>query len=293
MGLPMIHLGATQQEKANRIAKYCASNGIQKVIVFAPDRFSLPLDHSNWERIEYSQIIQYVYYYRLLQEINSNTLLVVNECLRNQNRHDLTYNCLRSYLNLTPHVIVFQHLPIVDGWDDFAILFDFATQSRWKRRAIDAELLIETTVTGRAIIPAFNEILIPTDDRTKAGYQKEKRKLIDDIGLRDPHTIPRNLHLYGGKAKLPHVDGRTMIARNDRMGRGWQTYKGDSLPASPYSVFEFPHNFIDFSDFMALSGQSRFDVLTTDLKVDQWYFDRYQQWAQRLSEVYNLLGVRP
>jgi hypothetical protein len=292
-GGQVIALGLSANEKLAAIARYCASNAIRKVVVFAPPQFPLSLDLPNWESVAYSQIIEYAWYYRLLQEVDSSTLLVVNECLRTQNRHDLTYNCLRSYINQTPHVLVFQHLPLIDTWDDFAILFDFATQSRWKRHKIGREKLAEVSVTGRAHIPAFNEIRIATDDRMKAAYQKEKRALIDGIGLKDPHTIPRNLYLIGGKAKLPHAFIRTPVARNNRLGQDWATFKADSYPSNPYTVFEFPHNFIDFSDFMALSGQSGFDVLTTDLKVEQWYMARYQQWAQRLTEAYALLGVQP
>lgn len=288
----MIALGWTQSEKVAAVRDYVASKAIRKVVVFAPATFPLPLDVPCWETVEYAQVIQYAYYYRLLQEVDASTLLVVNECLRTQNRHDLTYNCLRSYINRTPHVLVFQNLPLIDTADDFAALFDFVTESRWKRHKVTADLLPNATITGRRHVPTFNLIHIVTDERTKAGYQKEKRALIDNIGLKDPHTIPRNLHLYGGKAKAPHAFGRTPIARNSRLG-DWATYKADTYPSAPYTVFDFPHNFIDFSDFMALSGQSTFDVLTTDLKVDKWYLARYQQWAQRLTAAYDLLGVQP
>ena len=71
------------------------------------------------------EIIQYKFYYRLLQEIGKDTLLVVNECLRMQNRYDLTYNCLRLFLQQTPHALVFQYLPIIDTIADFMVLFDF------------------------------------------------------------------------------------------------------------------------------------------------------------------------
>ena len=65
-------------------------------------------DHDD-EFIEWADIIEYRYYYRLLQEIGSKTLVVVNECLRTQARHDLTYNCMRLFLNQTDHRLIFQY----------------------------------------------------------------------------------------------------------------------------------------------------------------------------------------
>lgn len=84
--------------------------------------------------------------------------------------------------------------------------------------------------------------------------------------------------------------GCANIGRNNRFKVDTlQTYKEDTY-AHTYTVFEFPHNFIDFADFLALSGQTELDVLVADLKVDQWYFQRYAQWTERLNEAYASLS---
>jgi hypothetical protein len=284
----MICIGASNGDKIDIINQYREDNGITSVVVFSPSKFTLSVADAEHRR--YADIIMYKYYYRLLQEIDHSTLIVINECLRTQNRYDLTYNCLRNYLNQTSHQIIFQNLPIIDTVDDFMVLFDFDTRSRWKKVSFGDAPLDECDLH---VCPAVIDLApkeIRADQKTHASYQKKKRQLIDDIGLKDPHTIPRNLYLHGGRTRLKAVeDGRDYVGRNNRFKLDrLRTYRDTSFP-SRNIVFEFPHNFIDFSDFMTLSGQTRFEVLVTDLKVDQWYLERYRDWAKRVEDACSAL----
>jgi len=283
----MIYLGLNNHEKNLRINSFCTAHAIEKVFILSPKKFYFNFDFAATEVIEYADIIEYRYFYRLLQEINNSTLVVIKEFMRTQNRYDLTYNCIRHFLNQTRHQLIFQWLPLIDDMNDFMILFDFDTRSRWKREKFDIDLLENCRLEVKPHNITLNPVFTPTDDKLKAAYQKEKTKLIEGIGIKDPHTIPRNLYLMSGKAKMQSVEmGSYYLGRNNRFKVDTlQTYKEDHYPNN-YTVFEFPHNFIDFTDFLALSGQTELDVLTTDLKVDQWYFERYQQWARRLADGY-------
>lgn len=286
----MIYLGRNNLEKDQRVADYCAAHGIEKVFVFSPAKFKPAISFPNVEHIEYAEIIQYKFYYRLLQEIGSNTLLVINECLRTQNRYDLTYNCLRNFLNQTQHQLIFQYLPLIDQAEDFMTLFDFDTRSRWKREKLSADLLRESRIEARRVPISFQAVPVETSERLKAEYQAQKAKLFDDLGLKDPHTIPRNLYLMSGKAKFAAADGGWYVGRNNRFKmERLQTYKESAYQNAPYTVFELCHNFIDFADVVSLSGQHSFDVLTADLKVDHWYLARYQEWAERINASYSIL----
>lgn len=290
----MICLGLNAEEKRNRIAEYRAQHNITKTYVLSPKKFSFNPGCENSETIEWADIIMYRYFYRLVQEIDAHSLVVINECLRTQNRYDLTYNCIRHFLNQTRHQLIFQHLPFINDREDFMILFDFDTRSQWKRFPFDQDLLSHCGVEATPGAINFTRIGVKTDEILRAKYQKEKKYLIENIGARDPHTIPRNLYLLPGKAKMRHVDGDTYyIGRNNRFSiETMQRYKSDSYPHTPYTVFEFPHNFIDFADFAALSRQSSFNVLVSDLKVDQWYLNRYQEWSKRINEGYASLSER-
>lgn len=286
----MIALGLDDSAKLATVSAYCRRNGITRVIALGPKGFAFALDGAEW--IDWPEIIQYRFYYRLLQEIDKSTLVVVNECLRTQNRHDLTYNCIRNFLNQTTHQIVFQRLPIIDTFEDFMTLFDFDTRSQWKREQWSPELRreIELTVERRPL--ALRRSEVKTDAKTRAAYQREKRKLIDGIGLKDPHTIPRNLHLFAGKAKASAVDpSRRYVGRNNRFKLpNLETYDEARGPGVR-TVFEFCHRFIDFSDFLTRTDTTEIDALVSDLKVDGWYYERFTAWSKRLDDAYaTLLG---
>jgi hypothetical protein len=288
----VILLGLDDTEKDAAIARYCTEHAIRKVVVFSPAKFRFTCSFATHEHVEWAEIIKYIFYYRLLQEVDASTLLVVNECLRTQERNDLTYNCLRNFLNQTEHQLVFQHLPLIDTAEDFMVLFDFDTRSRWKREKLSADLLRESTIRVREVPLELHAVEVATDAKTKAAYAREKRSLIDGIGLKDPHTIPRNLYLMSGKAKLAHVDtARAYVGRNNRFKLpNLATYRESAYPRAPYVVFEICHNFIDFADFLALSRQARVDVLVADLNIDRWYLERYQAWVGRVRELSSLVG---
>lgn len=288
----MIVLGLTTQEKIARIKDYCDRHDIKKVFLLTHPRYSFDCGLKMAEVIDWDNIIMYRYFYRLLQEIDQTSLVVINECLRVQNRYDLTYNCIRHFLNQSSHQLIFQWFPFIDNIEDFMILFDFDTRSRWKREKFDVDLLdqIQIKIVPRNLkLEAFP---VPITPRLADAYAKEKGRLISALGIKDPHTIPRNLYLMSGKARRQAVDpGQWYVGRNNRFKiTSLLTYRENSYPHPSYTVFEFPHNFIEFADFLALSGQQSIQVLVSDLKVDIWYFERYRQWARRLSDGYASLS---
>lgn len=287
----MIRLGYSVDQKQSTITEYCTSHGIKKVFGLSPVRMQFPCDAPGFEWIEYADIIRYRHYYRLLQEIDRDTLVVVNECLRTQNRYDLTYNCIRKFLFQTQHRIIFQHLPLIDTFDDFMVLFDFDTRSERKFQKWTPSFRKEVDLQVQPAHVRFHTVEITADRKSHAAYEKRKRELIDGIGTKDPHTIPRNLYLSTGALRLRHVDpGAWYVGRNARFKLpNLQTYR-DTTFTRQYEVFEFCHNFVDFAEFLALSRQETFRVLVADLKVDQWYFHRYRDWSQRLADAYAALS---
>ncbi len=287
----MIYLGIESKKKQGIIERYCLANSIAKVVILTPEKFAFKYDKATSETVYYPQIIEYKFFYRLLQEISHETLIVISECLRTQNRHDLTYNCIRHYLTQTKHQIIFQYLPVIDNQQDFMILFDFDTQSRWKREKFDIDLLQESEIVIAKRDIAFNFIEITANDKLKSYYEAKKQKLFSEIGIKDPHTLPRNLYLIAGKAKIGHIDqSKQCVGRNNRFKiDAMHKYKQDCYPETPFTVFELPHNFIDYTDFLALSAEDEVDVLATDIKADQWYCERYQEWKERLDETYTSL----
>lgn len=294
----MIFLGLRDEEKREEIARYVAENDIRKTIVISADDFPLPIPDT--DQVKFSDVIMYVTFYRLLQEIDSHTLVVINECLRSQNRYDLSYNCIRNYLNLTTHQLIFQQLPQIDTCEDFMILFDFDTRSRWKRRPFDPQLIrAEAKVFIRPLGVRFTRINIPTSPKTQQKYERERARLFAELGSKDPHTLPRNLYLIGGADKQAYVDAQSLplfgasgfyVARNKRLNRDCIHTYAEVRPGQPYTILEFPHRFIDFTDFVQRTWQIENQVLVADLKVDHWYFNRYTEWSQRIHDTYASLS---
>lgn len=283
----MIRLGLSDSEKDKLVTEYCNKNNIRKVFILSPEESRFKCSFYCHEHIEYEQIIQYKYYYRILQEVDDNTLVIVNECLRTQDRNSLYYNCIRNYLNQTKHQIVFQYLPIIDTFDDFMILFDLDTRSRWKRDKWMDCFRSESDIDGHRVDVSLRSIEVPTSESARVTYEKEKRKLINGIGLKDPNTIPRNLHLISGKHKLKVISRDChYVGRNNRFGiQTMHTYKDNEYPTD-CTVFEYCHNFINFGDFLARSKQVNVPVLVSDLKVDAWYHQRYVDWVKRIKDAY-------
>lgn len=284
----MIRLGLNVEEKKQVIRNYCDSFGIRKVYFFTPRHFDFDYG-CDGESVMYDEIILYKVFYKLLKEIDSKSLIVINECLRTQNRSDLTYNCLRQYLNQTNHQIIFQYLPQIDEVDDFMILLDFDTKTRYKIQPFRKEMINSIDLVVKQINVSFNSVPVQTNIQTKAEYEKKKQNLFDNIGLRDPHTIPRNLYLIGGKDKVKTIDSnKVYIGRNNRFKlENLKTYSDQLFEKR--IIFELPHNFINFSDYLYLSQSGVSEVLTTELKVDKWYFSRYEEWAKRIKNGYTNL----
>ena len=276
----MIYIGI--HNKAQIIEQYVRDNQISHIYLISPMKFPLKLDIET-DYIDYEHAIDYPIFYRLIQEVGDTHLIVLNECLRTQNRYDLTYNCIRHFLNQTSHHIIFNQLPLIDGIDDFMILFDFDSKSMWKREKFNLNL-IKANCNVSVSLPriVFNAISVYTSESIKQHYRQERDRLFSEIGNKEPDTIPRNLYLIGGKDKL-FMNSNLCVARNKRL-KAQNVITYEDYESGDVDVLEFPHRFIDFSDFMRKSEKFEYNVLLADLPVDSWYFQRYTEWSNRINE---------
>lgn len=288
----MIRTGLDACQKQQEVDRYLAAHQeIRRLFVFSFKRFPLVLllpDSIAVECIEYADIIEYEYFYRLLEVIDAQTLLVFNECLRTQNRSDLTYNCAHHYANQTPHVLVFEYFPFIEQVNDFMILLDYQTPGKYKGRSFDVAFLHDEDVTCVPRSLAIEQIVCNTAQKDVARYERRKEQLFDTLGQGDPDTIPRQLHLFAGTLKKPHIEKhRQYVARNARLGLpNVQTYKDITGTLEECILLDFPHRRIDLNDFLKVSGLSIVRCLTTDLKVDGYYIGEFRQWNERLGEFY-------
>lgn len=283
----MIRLGLDPAAKETVINHYLRDHEIKKVFVFYPEKFPLaaaipaPAEH-----VEYADIIMYKYFYRLLEEIDNQTLLVFNECMRTQNRSDLTYNCAHHYCNQTEHKIVFEHFPFIEDRQDFMILLDLLNKGKYKGKSFDWRFLREEDVKARKHIYRLQTIDLPLSEATKRKYEAKKEQLFDDLGNKEPDTIPRQLHVWSGNLKKGAIEpGLRYIARNDRFKLpNVITYK--QAGAGDYILIDFAHRRLDLNDFWKQSGMTSVQFINSGLKVDLYYINEFRAWVERLEEFY-------
>jgi len=287
--IAMIRIGLDDDEKQKIITDYVNGNGIRKVFIFYYKDF--PLEYNNpgvdTEHVEYADIIMYKFFYRLLEEIDNNVLLVFNECLRTQNRSDLTYNCAHHYCNQTKHKIVFEYFPFIEDNSDFMILLDFLNKYKYKGKSFKYEFLSQEDILVKPKYFTIKTIDIDVTQKDIEKYEKMKQSLFDNLGESDPDTIPRRLHAWAGNLKKNCIKPDLFyVARNKRFKLpNVITYR--EAKKGDYILIDMPHRRIDFNDFLKKTKMQDIVFINSGLKVDLYYINDLREWAERLGEFYD------
>ncbi|NLZ53022.1 MAG: hypothetical protein GX892_07740 [Thermoanaerobacteraceae bacterium] len=289
----MIRIGLDDDVKQNIITDYIYKNKIKKVFIFYYKDFPLNYTNDNVaiEHIEYSDIIMYKFFYRLLEEIDNYVLLVFNECLRTQNRSELTYNCAHHYCNQTQHKIIFEYFPFIEDSQDFMILLDFQNKYKYKGKSFKYEFLAEEDIAVEPKQFTIQTIDIKISQNDIEKYEKLKNSLFDNLGESDPDTIPRNLHIWAGNLKKSYIKPEFMyIARNKRFKLpNVITYR--EAVKHDYIIIDMPHRRIDFNDFLKKTRMCNMVFINSGLKVDLYYVNDLKEWVERLGEFYDKASI--
>jgi hypothetical protein len=231
--------------------------------------------------VSYDECINYVHYYELLHKLDDECLLIIDEPLHNTDRYNLNYNCVRGYTKKTKNVIIFSYLPILSSEKDFLILKDFNNPFLLKDNDFQNVGYVE--IVER--VPSFDyKLKYELTEEEQKKYEAKKDGLIENIGIKDPHTIPRELHKFVSNFKEKKAEeGVTYLVRAKRK-IGDNTYRNAEKQAS--IVFEYP---ISKKDFINYLRKYTIEVLTfwlTDAKVDQYYKQEFEKWKEEIENVY-------
>lgn len=289
-----VYIGFCEEEKQQTITQYCHLHSITKVYLFCPDEFSLDfcLNDISVEKVRYADIIMYKTFYHLLEVVDENSLLVFNECMRTQNRNDLTYNCAHHYCNQTPHKIVFEYFPFIESQEDFMILLNFINKDKYKGKSFDYTFLTEENVTIKPIKLCLQILPTSISEQEKQSYQLRKEQLFKNLASSNPNTIPRNLHIFTGNFKKRVLEPEQVyVARNSRFGLPNVVSYTDAESNQDYIMIDFPHRRIDFNDFLKKTDMQTLYFISTGLKVDQYYINEFKAWNDRLREFYGKAGL--
>jgi hypothetical protein len=287
----MIRLGLKIDEKKKEIENFLKDKKIKKIILFYPEEFQLKLPELEKKYeikyVEYAEIIMYRTFYPLLEIIDKETLLIFNECMRTQNRSDLTYNCAHHYCNQTPHKIVFEYFPFIENEQDFMILLDLLNNGKYKGKSFKDEFLKEEDIKAKPIYLNIEDIKVNITEEERIKYEKYKEELFNNLGARDPDTIPRQLHIWAGNLKKRAIlPTKKYVARNKRFNMpNIFTYK-EVKEGEEYIIIDFPHRRIDFNDFLKTTQQTNVKFLNTYLKVDLYYFNDLKSWYEKVVKFY-------
>lgn len=288
----MIRIGLNERQKQEEIKKYVRENDVKNVIVFSPKKMLMELPELDIpiRQIDYDEIIMYRTFYPLVEEINENYLLVANELMRDRNRSCLTYNCYAKYTNqATKHRMVFNYFPIIENRKDIMILIDFDDSQSHKGFGINDIDLGEFDIqcVRKNLQLAVRDIPLPEGAKEK--YEAEKERLFEELGNKDPDTIPRNLHIWTGRFKKPFLQEENYVARNKRF-KNVCTYK-DAEPNKNYILVDMPCRRLEFNDFLRITGQEKLAYMSTGFGVDEVYINELREWVKEVEGIYAETGV--
>lgn len=260
---------------------------IKKIYVFYFKSFKPEYKVScDIEYIEYSDIIRYVFFYRLLEEISKESLIIVDGCMRTQNRKDLTYNCLHHYLNQTDNRIIFEYFPFIENKDDFMILLDMEN-SAFKSKEFDWAYLQEEDIKINPLHIKMTTIFVEITKEQEEKYNDTKEKLFENLGNKKPETVPRNLQLLAGDFKKAKLDNdKIYIARNKRFNlENVLSYK-EAARNKDYIIIDTHYRRINMQDFLRVSGIINIKYLATPLSIDNYIVNDFAKWRGRLEAFY-------
>lgn len=285
----MIRIGYRHRQKQKIIQDYLSKNKIKKIYCFYykdfPYRYNV--GDTEIEYIEYSDIEMYKYFYRLLEEIDETSLIIIDELMRTQNRSELIYNCSHHYLNQTPHRIIFEYFPIIDDKEDFMILLNFENKGKYHGKGFDYIYLKEEDIVMYPRRVKLNVINVETTDKDFERYEKRKEKLFASLGNKHPDTIPRDLQLFAGDIKKRAIEpDKIYVARNKRHKLDNVHSYNEVEKRKDYYVIDFHYRRLNFNDFLKFTGIEQVNYLSTALPIDNYLTNEFIKWKARVDAIY-------
>lgn len=281
----MIRIGLNNIEKEKIIIEYIGNNNIKKCYIFYFEKFKYEYNlDCEVEYIEYKDIEMYKYFYRLIEEIDNNSLLIFNECMRTQNRSELIYNCAHHYCNQTNHKIIFEYFPFIDDIQNFMILLDFIDKSKYKNKSFAYWMLNDIDIKYKNIIPKLEIVNIEITNKQINQYEEKKKSLFDNLGKKHPDTIPSNLALFSNNFKKKYIESnKKYIARNARFNLD-NVYTYDNAVDNNLIILDYPIRQIYLNDYIKRTNTNKLIYISTGLKIDLYYINELKKLMDDWSE---------
>lgn len=287
----MLRIGLSSKEKQKTVSDYISAHvEIKKIYVLFYKKFKpfyeVP-SNVDIEYVEYSDIIMYKFFYRLLEDINNNSLIIIDGCVRTLERNDLTYNCAHHYLNQTEHRIIFDLFPIVADTNDIMILFDYNTPGKFKGISFDYKMLKTEDVQIKPYPLKLSVIPVPVAEKQLHDYEKKRDALFDTLENKDPATIPRQLQLIAGNYKKALIEpNEQYVARNKRLKLKNVSSYADTLLTYDYVVVDMHYSKLQMIDYIKQTEAKTIRYLATPLPIDKVVINEFSEICARLEAIY-------
>ena len=172
------------------------------------------------------------------------------------------------------------------------ILADNEYPGRYKGRGFTADIFDDFDWEYINRCPEVHIIDVDVPDNANDAYERERDKLFNTLGNKDPDTIPRQLHLWCGKWKKNSIiPEKKYLARNQRFKlSNVMTYK-DAIDADRVSI-DLPHRRIELNDYLCKTYASKIIFLSTPFKVDKYYSSELIRWNDMVGDFCAKTGVR-
>ncbi len=200
-----IHIG--ECDKNRIVLDYIKNKEIDKIFVIG-DELNIDTD-IEVEIIPFSKCFWFIYYYRLPNEINKKSLIILNESLRKQNRYDLSYNCIRKYVIQTEYRLIFNYYPIIKKREDIMILYDMITPNPFLKEQYKYMNKLGGIFLHK-IEFEINKTDIEFDEDIIQEYELKKEEIIGQVKS-DPDIIPRRLLKFSEKKHGKGYDSLSKI----------------------------------------------------------------------------------
>ena len=279
----VINIGYDMKMKEQAVKEYLKNHlDVKNVIVFYPDGWpTLELDA---EKIPFSEVIMYRTFYPLIEKLKTanSYLLVFDECMRLKKRNDLSYNCIHHYCNQVDHKLVFEYLPFIDEPDDYMILMDFIDAARYRGKHFTEDLFDEVPVS--VVEKTFSLVSVMSDPPGDAAkYEEKKKELFNNLGNKNPDTVPNALQLFAGQYKVIMPNGK-YIARNKRYKASNVSVMKDDIQGDGWTFVDLPLRQKIFNDILVRSGMHDMKFLHSGLPIDDYFFNRYSEWIKEVQK---------
>lgn len=303
-----IQIGLNSQQKRSAVQNTLNEyKDVDRIFVFYGDKEQPNFDFDGIETIytPWSETEMYRTFYPLLGQpykgqeipaITDKSLLIVDEMLVDRNRGCLKQNCTMHFMRVSKRRLIFNWLPFIEDADDFMILLDFAYPDKYKKRKFESDILKEIKLKITKRLPEIKYMLIESGEHDQKAYEERKEELFDNLGNKDPDTIPRDLILLAGKVKFTRTFKASnllhpVLCRNRRLKADNIITYADRSNDQTIFMLDPTYKRLDLIRFLKRNDIKNIVYLRTMLPVDKVYWDDLDSWKNRMERFYGTANL--